>query len=91
MRWIDNENKAYYKNLQFATIISKLSTLYGKKKKTSVPALRIMMERLRRRRKHYPAAIPGLPDGAYHIYDYQFFYRNLQNNVKVRLEHYLTR
>ena len=37
----------------------------------------------------YPVVVPGLPDGAYHIYDYQFFYRNLQENVKVRLEQYL--
>ncbi|MGN0619536.1 MAG: DUF3089 domain-containing protein [Ruminiclostridium sp.] len=26
------------------------------------------------------------PDGVYHLYDYQFFYRNLQQNVKTRLE-----
>lgn len=26
------------------------------------------------------------PDGVYHLYDYQFFYRNLQENVKIRLE-----
>lgn len=37
----------------------------------------------------YPAMLPGLPEGAYHIYDYQFFYRNLQENVKVRLDQYL--
>ena len=29
------------------------------------------------------------PDGVYHLYDYQFFYRNLQQNVAVRLESYL--
>ena len=34
----------------------------------------------------YPAIVSGLPDGAYHIYDYQFFYRNLQQNVRVRIE-----
>lgn len=39
--------------------------------------------------KDYPSYVPGLPDGAYHIYDYQFFYRNLQENVKVRLGQYL--
>ena len=33
----------------------------------------------------YPALIPGLPDGSYHIYDYQFFFRNLQQNVSTRL------
>ena len=29
------------------------------------------------------------PDGVYHLYDYQFFYRNLQENVEVRLDAYL--
>ncbi|MCR5739893.1 MAG: DUF3089 domain-containing protein [Lachnospiraceae bacterium] len=29
-----------------------------------------------------------LPDQSYHIYDYQFFYRNLQENVRVRTESY---
>lgn len=29
------------------------------------------------------------PDGVYHLYDYQFFYRNLQENVGVRLENFL--
>lgn len=37
----------------------------------------------------YPPVVPGLPDGAYHVYDYQFFYRNLQENVKVRLNNFL--
>ena len=37
----------------------------------------------------YPAIVPGLPEGAYHIYDYQFFFRNLQQNVKLRLDTYL--
>lgn len=37
----------------------------------------------------YPAAVPGLPEGGYHIYDYQFFYRNLQENVRLRLAAYL--
>lgn len=34
---------------------------------------------------------PGVlfEDGVYHLYDYQFFYRNLQQNVQVRLESYL--
>lgn len=34
----------------------------------------------------YPGVI--FDDGIYHLYDYQFFYRNLKNNVKVRLEAY---
>ena len=29
------------------------------------------------------------PDGVYHLYDYQFFYRNLESNVALRLEEYL--
>lgn len=37
----------------------------------------------------YPPVVPGLPDGAYHVYDYQFFYRNLQENVKARSNSYL--
>ena len=37
----------------------------------------------------YPAIIPGLPEGAYHVYDYQFFFRNLQENVKTRIDSYL--
>ncbi len=37
----------------------------------------------------YPAIVPGLPEGAYHVYDYQFFYRNLQENVRIRTERYL--
>ena len=34
----------------------------------------------------YPAVVPNLPEGGYHIYDYQFFYRNLQKNVSTRTE-----
>lgn len=30
------------------------------------------------------------PDGVYHLYDYQFFFRNLQSNVKVRVQNYLS-
>ena len=29
------------------------------------------------------------PEGVYHLYDYQFFYRNLQENVAVRLASFL--
>ena len=38
-----------------------------------------------------PADYPGalFPDGVYHLYDYQFFYRNLQENVAVRAEAFL--
>ncbi len=37
----------------------------------------------------YPPIVPGLPDGAYHIYDYQFFFRNLEKNVHDRIESFL--
>lgn len=37
--------------------------------------------------EEYPGAI--FPDGVYHLYDYQFFYRNLQENVQLRLANYL--
>lgn len=37
----------------------------------------------------YPAALSFLKEGEYHIYDYQFFYRNLQENVAKRVEAYL--
>jgi hypothetical protein len=36
----------------------------------------------------FHAYIPGLPEGAYHIYDYQFFYRNLKQNVANRVNLY---
>ena len=39
----------------------------------------------------YPPVVPGLPEGAYHIYDYQFFYRNLQENVRARVEAFYAR
>ena len=33
----------------------------------------------------YPPVLSIFPEGAYHLYDYQFFYRNLQSNVETRL------
>ena len=36
----------------------------------------------------YKPGIPALPAGAFHIYDYEFFYRNLQENVRLRTESY---
>lgn len=39
--------------------------------------------------EEYPAVISFLPEGAYHIYDYQFFFMNLQENVKHRVELYM--
>lgn len=37
----------------------------------------------------YPAGLGFLEDGNYHLYDYQFFYRNLQKNVETRIDKYL--
>ena len=37
----------------------------------------------------YPPRVPGLPAGSYHVYDYLFFYRNLQKNVGDRVNAYL--
>lgn len=39
----------------------------------------------------YPAGLSLFEDGIYHLYDYQFFYRNLQENVHTRVEAYLGR
>jgi len=36
----------------------------------------------------YPAGLGFLEDGNYHLYDYQFFYRNLQENVEKRIAAY---
>ena len=33
----------------------------------------------------YPPRLSDYPQGVYHIYDYQFFYRNLQENVALRV------
>lgn len=32
---------------------------------------------------------PLFPDGVYHLYDYQFFFLNLQENVAMQVETYL--
>ena len=37
----------------------------------------------------YPAGLDIFTDGIYHLYDYQFFYRNLEKNVQTRLQTYL--
>ena len=37
----------------------------------------------------YPAMLDILPEGSYHLYDYQFFFKNLQENVKHRVELYM--
>ena len=37
----------------------------------------------------YPPVLSLFSEGVYHLYDYQFFYRSLQENVAVRLSAYL--
>ena len=39
--------------------------------------------------EEYPANLFILEDGMFHIYDYQFFYRNLEKNVGTRLNAFL--
>jgi len=36
----------------------------------------------------YPPVLPIFSEGEYHIYDYMFFYRNLQKNVRTRINKY---
>jgi hypothetical protein len=36
----------------------------------------------------YPSSLTLFPTGVYHLYDYQFFYRNLQQNVQTRTNAY---
>ena len=38
----------------------------------------------------YPPVLSILPEGSYHIYDYEFFFRNLEKNVADRLAKYMT-
>ena len=37
----------------------------------------------------FPAYLSILPEGSYHIYDYQFFYRSMQENIANRVEKYM--
>ena len=37
----------------------------------------------------YPQMLPILESGEYHVYDYQFFYRNLEKNVQDRIGEYM--
>lgn len=41
--------------------------------------------------QEYPAGLSIFEDGVYHLYDYQFFYRNLEENVGVRMKAFLNR
>ena len=38
----------------------------------------------------YSNTLSILAPGVYHLYDYQFFYRNLQKNVQTRIDAYLS-
>lgn len=40
--------------------------------------------------EEYPAVLNIFEDGIYHLYDYQFFYRNLQENVATRIDVFLS-
>ncbi|MFI3251056.1 MAG: DUF3089 domain-containing protein, partial [Eubacteriales bacterium] len=40
--------------------------------------------------QEYPPVLPIFEDGIYHIYDYLFFYRNLQENVATRINQYIS-
>lgn len=40
--------------------------------------------------EEYPAGLDIFENGIYHLYDYQFFYRNLQENVQIRINTYLS-
>ena len=37
----------------------------------------------------YQPIVPCLPEGSYHIYDYMFFYRDMQQNVADRVSAYM--
>ena len=39
-------------------------------------------------KEDYPAKLAFLDEGNYHIYDYMFFYRNLEKNVQTRIDQY---
>lgn len=40
-------------------------------------------------KEKYSSSLTG--EGIYHLYDYQFFFRNLQSNVKLRTQNYLNK
>lgn len=39
--------------------------------------------------EEYPSKQAIIPQGVFHVYDFQFFYRNLQDNVAARIDAYL--
>lgn len=40
-------------------------------------------------KKEFVPVLPLFSEGVYHIYDYQFFYRNLQQNVNLRIKTFM--
>lgn len=40
-------------------------------------------------KKEFVSGLPLFSEGVYHIYDYQFFYRNLQQNVNLRIKTFM--
>ena len=40
-------------------------------------------------KEDYPAMLSFLDEGNYHIYDYMFFYRNLEQNVQTRIDQFV--
>ena len=39
--------------------------------------------------EEYPPVLAIFESGVYHLYDYQFFYRNLEENVQLRIDNYI--
>lgn len=39
--------------------------------------------------EEYPPILDLFPEGAYHLYDYQFFFRSLEENVRKRIEAFM--
>ncbi len=66
---------------QIVTEVKGLCGCYIKDERGSVKVTDISPE-------DFPAVLGLFPEGAYHIYDYQFFYRNLQENVANRINIY---
>ena len=40
-------------------------------------------------KKEFVPVLPLFSEGVYHLYDYQFFYRNLQQNVNLRIKTFM--
>lgn len=41
--------------------------------------------------RKYKPIVPFLPEGGFHLYDYEFFYHNLRENVSKRVDSYLSK